>query len=135
MAATTAGALKAWLEAAGLSIAVYRDSAPTGTARPYLTVDEHISLTTDASGDNGDDASVREQATVHVWQTPGAESPTLVDAVIQRLEGGHLPAGRTRVYGTSVDFSVRLVERDPTGKPTVIHHAITVTVRRTLEAV
>lgn len=136
MAATTAGALKAYIESLGLGLAVRRDHADTPTY-PLVTVHEGVSIVTDASGDFGDMAqpvTVTEQAQVDLWQqwknTSGAvvESYTLPGELIGALHGAQLSAAPTKVYGCRVVGSVRLLERDEN----VVHHAITVEIHRVI---
>lgn len=137
MAATTAGAIKAWLESQSLGLSVHRDQAPAGQALPYATVREAISLTVDDAGDYGDqtaDRYVTELVQVDLWQTwrntdgTGGivESYTLPTGVVKALQGAQLLAAPTRVYGVSVDSMVRLLEPDRN----LVHHAITVRIRR-----
>lgn len=135
MAATTAGALKAFLEGQGLGVSVYRDKAPAGTSRPFITVSEDVSTVPDLSGDFGDvDApvTVRELAQVDVWQAErsgtAGESYTLVPAVLRALHGADLTAAPKKVYGVRVFDSRRLVEPDNG----VVHQAVTVEIRRAL---
>lgn len=136
MAATTAGAVKAYVETLGLGVSVYRDTAPKDATLPYVTVQERVSMTPDASGDNGAGATAAEQIQVDVWQrwrNPSTnaveESYTLADAVARGLHGASLPVvGDRHVYGARFDFAVRIVEHDTN----VVHDALTVTVRREL---
>lgn len=65
MAATTAGAFKAWLESLGLGIPVYRDGKPKSSGVwKYLTVQEGIAIVDDQSGDFGDATSGAAPTTV-----------------------------------------------------------------------
>lgn len=134
MAATTSGALKAYLEAQGLGVSVYRDRAPEGTALPYITVSEAVSITVDQSGDFGATTTLTavEDAQVDVWQAERngltGESYTLVPAVLRALHGANLTAAPTHVYGVRVTGDVRLVEPDNN----IVHEAITVEIHRVL---
>lgn len=146
MAATTAGAIKAYLETLGLGVAVYRDRAPentplftdAGAARPYVTVTEGISVVTDPAFNSFDDdqSHVIELAQVDVWQPwrypePAggiAESYTLPDAVMAALDGSRLAEAPTHVAGMRLTGAVRLLEVDDN----VVHHAFTVEIRRIL---
>lgn len=134
MAATTAGTIKAFLEAQGLGISVYRDRAPEGTPRPYVTVSEAISVVPDDHGDFGQGETVRELAQVDVWQPwrnpdrSNAESYTLTPAVFRALHGATLTAAPTHVYGCRVTGSVRLIE----DAENVVHDALTVELSRVL---
>lgn len=131
MAASTAGAIKALLEAQGLGVAVYRAPITSLPAKPVITVDDGISLVPDQSGDFGSataDDTVTELDQVNVWETAAAESYTLVPSVLRALHGAVLVAAPTHVYGCSVDGSVRLVEDDRK----TVHTAITVRLRRAL---
>jgi hypothetical protein len=137
VAAWTGTAVKALLEAQSLGVPIYRDFAPDGHAKPYITITEEISLTVEQSGDYGD-SSVTQYGTelvqVDIWQAlrnandTGSESYSLKPAVLKALNGARLTAAPTHVYGCTVDSSVRLVERDTN----TIHHAITVRLRRVL---
>lgn len=137
MSATTAGAIKAYLETQSLGIPIYRDDAPPGQAKPYITVQEGISLTAD-SGDTGDHTATlygSELAQVDLWQdkrTAGtdavAESYPLPAALVRALHGASLTTAPTRTHGCTVDSMVRLVERDTN----TVHHAITVRLRRAI---
>jgi hypothetical protein len=137
VSATTSGAVKAWLEAQGLGVAVYRDAAPNDRPAPlpYITVSEAVALTPDADGDSGDQTTrhtVTEIAQVDVWQTwrtsqgSVAEDYTLPPSVLRALDGASLPNAPGRVYGCRVTSMVRLLEPDTN----VVHHAVTVTVNR-----
>lgn len=129
MAATTRGAIKAWLESGGLGIAVYNRNAPDDASYPYVTVEERISVTPEAHGDNGADAAVREQVQVNVWQPASSTDNELVDQVIQRLHGATLATAPSHVYGVTVDFASYIPDPDPT----VVHDQITCSVRRALQ--
>jgi hypothetical protein len=129
MPASTGAAIKAWLESGQLGIAVYRRRKPKDHQTwPYATVDDRVTVVPDAHGDNGADASVREQVQVNVYQRVAEESPTLVDGVTQRLHGAAF-AGRTHIYGVTVDVATTVPDPDPS----VLHDVITVSVRRALQ--
>lgn len=137
MSATSGGAIKALLEAAGLGIAVYRDQAPEDVAFPYVTVFEAISVTPEPAFSAFDDSEghVAEQVQVDVWQqrrnpTTNAvtESYTLPDAVSRALSGGRLTSLPT--YGGHMRLIGRTRQLEDEG--TVIHDAITIEIRRTL---
>lgn len=134
MAATTSGALKAHLEVQGLGISVYRDAAPDGTAKPFITVSESLSTVPDLSGDFGstNPVTVTELAQVDVWQNRRSgltgESYSLVRDVERALHGANLTAAPTKVYGTRVIGSVRLTEPEND----VVHQAVTVEIHRVL---
>lgn len=117
MSATTAGAIKAVVEAAGLRLAVYRGRAPEGTPLPYVTVQEGIGRAVLESGDVGDpgaDLDVRELAQVDLWQarlgTDGGrtEDYALPNSLVRALHGASLPNAPGRVYRTRVVDFVRL---------------------------
>lgn len=137
MSATTAGALKTLIEAAGLSLAAYRDEAPDASTLPYVTIAEAISVVPTDSFNAFDDSQghVTEQAQVDLWQqwhNPStgvlSESYTLPDALTKALSGAGLSAARTSVQGVRVLSVRRLTESDSD----LVHHAITVEVKRTL---
>ena len=128
MAASTGGAIKAWVEAGGLGLAVYRSPAPDSATYPFVTVDERISLIPEAHGDNGQGAAVTETIQVNLWQRRTAESHTLLNALIQRLHGVTIN-GPTHVYGVRTDFASTVPDPDPQ----VVHDQITCSVRRALQ--
>ena len=146
MAATTSGALKAYIEGLGLGLTVYRDAAPRRDdpsgrhvplgGYPLVTIREAIAVTWDQVGDLGDaaaDQTVRELAQVDLWQSwrdgtgKAAESYTLPSALARKLRGAKLvPIGTASVYMVGVSSMVRLLEE----ANNVVHHAITCTVYR-----
>lgn len=136
MANSTSGAVKALLEAAGLGISVYRDTAPPDQALPYVTVQEGISFADEPAFSAYDDPAhhVTEEVQVDVWQQWRSatraltESYTLADAVALTLEGALLTTLPT--YGGHVVLTgrQRLVEEDNN----IVHDSITVELRRTL---
>lgn len=134
MAATTSGAIKAYLEAQGLGVAVYRDAAPADTALPHITVREGLIVVPDLDGayDTGVSHTVIEDVQVDLWQTwrdgngRPAEDYALPGALTRALRAAGLTAAPTRVYGVTVLSAVRLLEDDEN----VVHHAVTVRVRR-----
>jgi hypothetical protein len=135
MAASTTGALKAFLEAQGLGISVYRDQAPAGTARPYLTVNEAVAVTMDPLED-GAASTVVEEATVDIWMdwknpATGAlsESYTLPGAVIRAIHGARLASIGTSpsqvVYGILVRRAgPRIVEMEENSGSGIVHYVL-----------
>lgn len=147
MAATTSGALKAYIEGLGLGLSVYRDAAPgkdspekerlPAVPFPFVTVRESISTVLNMDGDLSDAAatvSARELVQVDLWQRwrdlaslKPLESYTLPGALVKRLRGARLvPVGTAVVYGVAGVSFVRLLEEERN----VVHHAITCTVHR-----
>lgn len=134
MAASISGALKALIEAAGLSLTVARDDFGEGTPTGrYVTVSEAVSVTTDRLGDIGSDDPVTELVQVDLWQpwraaVPGdpAESYGLADDLHQVLHGARLTAAPMNVRSCTVDGVQRLVERDSN----TVHHAFTLRLKR-----
>lgn len=134
MSATTAGAVKAWLEGQALGVAVYRDSAPINTPLPYVTVTEAVALTPDRDGafDRDVTHTVVEVAQVDVWQRwrsdsgQPAEQYDLPHRVRRALDAAVLPSAPGRVYGCRSTGMVRLLEVDEN----VVHHAVTINVYR-----
>ncbi len=126
MAASTSGALKAFLEAQNLNISVYRDQAPANTKPPYLSVDEAVAIVPDKLQD-GAASTVREHVTVHLWMAwkdlPGMfgfvtgsgallESLTLPGAVVKALEGSRLQQSGSGVPPTTV-YGVKVMSAGP----------------------
>jgi hypothetical protein len=112
MAATTAGALKAWLEAGSLGISFFRDRAPKDQALPFGVIQEAISIVPIPMGDHSDqtaDRQVTEQAQVSIYEVwrdatgKPAERYDLPSLVYRRLEGALLVDGphhgRVKVIG------------------------------------
>ncbi len=133
MSATTAGALKALIEGLGLSLSAYRDEAPAGTAPPYVTITEELTLVADPIED-GAANTVVETVQVDLWQlwhnpTTGlvAESYTLAPALRKGMDGVRLNLiGTSLPYVALVRHSMRMLEVDEN----IVHHAITVEVFR-----
>jgi len=142
MAASTSGALKAYIEAAGLSLAGYRDEAPDGASLPYTTILEAIALVPDPADNayNGEAHAGRETVQVSLWQqwrNPSTkaitESYSLPGALVRALNGAVLAtsgsgAPPTHVWGLRVVSMVRIPEHDNNR----IQHAITLEVLRDL---
>jgi len=102
MAATSSGALKAYVEGLGLGISSYRDTAPDGAALPYVVIHEAIALvpgTGDSPWDNAGKPPFKETVQVSVWQRRKktttdnslGESLTLVPTLTKALHGAKLP--------------------------------------------
>lgn len=148
MAATTAGAIKALLEAGDTGLAWYRDLAPQDAPLPFGTIQEAISITPVRLGDRYDPAVqkvVVEQVQVSIWQPfrgsdgkPG-EKYGLPAQVFGLLDGVTLPDAPTQVDGVTVDSMVRIPQVDRRGGgdaatdgANVVQHALTVSIRRNL---
>lgn len=138
MAASTAGALKALIEAGGFGISAYRDEAPGGTAPPYVTILERIALVPDGIDGRYDRASGphsgRETVQVDIWEqwrdpTTHAltESYTLSDALTRLLDGAALPVAPTHVWGVKFISGRRL---PPEQEANLIHTALTLEIIR-----
>lgn len=144
MAATTSGAVKARVEAAGLGLSAYRDGAPSvqgpdgpvpSVPLPYVTVDEAVALIPDRDGTFDPDTlhTVEEMVTVHLWQRwrdgngkTGPEDYGLASALVRVLHGTTLVPCPGQVFGVQVRGRARLLEE----KENVVHDALTVIVRR-----
>ena len=134
MSASTSGALKALIEAAGLGLSAYRDRPSDEHALPYVTIHEEIVLVPDAgANDDSSGATGKETAQVDLWQAwrdpnTGAlvESYTLPRALNAALKGAQLPTAPDLVYGVKVRSRLRLLERDDN----VVHHAYTLEIVR-----
>ena len=136
MSASSSGALKAFIEAQGLNISVYRDEAPVNTLYPYITVQEAIAMTPDALEDGGA-GTVREEVQIDVWMdwknlTTGGrlESYTLPTDVARKLEGARLAViGTGTVYAVTVALvGPRIVDRESNN----VHVPIQASVHRVL---
>lgn len=147
LAAGTYGALKAYVEAQGLSIAVYKDVAPaeakdttTGLLKkPYCTALEDIAITPDSVEDGGPaqggETYVTELAQLDLWMNwrekatdKSLEDRSLPRALHRKLDGCMLDLSPSRVYSVKVQNRTRLVERDNN----IVHVAYTLQIRRQL---
>lgn len=138
MAASTAGALKALIEAGGLGISAHRDEAPANSTLPYITILERIALVPDRSNarfDHGAGAQAGNE-TVQVdlwerWRDPATkalnESYTLSDALVRLLDGASLPVAPTHVWGVKFISSRRL---PPEQEANLVHTAFTLVIVR-----
>jgi hypothetical protein len=132
MAATLAGALKAYIEAQGLGIVGDRDETAQGRTYPCFIVREGISRTPDPganaySGDQRFNELVEIELLDHKKRSANqqtVENYTLPDALARKLHGGHLDMAPTKVYGMTLVNSVRIPE------PQRIRQVYTVQVRR-----
>lgn len=90
MAATTAGAVKAWLEGSGWGIPAFRDSAPQDQKAPYFVITEGVSFDTSKGMRRGPQGTrwLREEIQIDLWQERGKEIPGIQDALMLSLEGG-----------------------------------------------
>lgn len=138
MAASTAGALKALIEAGGLGLSAYRDKAPPAAPLPHVTITERITLVRNgADGRFDHDAGPRTaNETVQVslwehWRNPAtgalSESYTLSDALTRLLDGTTLPVAPTHVWGVLFRSSRRL---PPEVDTNLVQTAITIEVVR-----
>lgn len=138
MAATTAGAIKAFIESLGLGVSVYRDGPRPGQGLPYIVVTESISTvpSVSAAGDYGDpDASVvvSEQVQVDIVQAArdsagrNVERYDLPPLVYRALHGAQLTAHPTHVYGCRVLSMGRDEIED-----NIVRHVITAQLDRAL---
>ena len=139
-AATSSGAIKAWLESQGLGISVYRDRAPENaslTSSPYafVTVTEAISEVPDPLED-GAYSTGRELVQIDVWMQwrdkPGGtitESYTLPRDIVRALQGHSLDQAPTRAYAVIVQH---LGPRTVDEEENVVHVPITAEIVRQL---
>lgn len=106
MAATTAGAVKAYVEGLGLGVPVFRGGAPETHGYPFATVQEGIAYRDLGFGDLGDFTSeqmTQESVQVDLYERAGstagatqghiarAENYSLADKLHRRLHGARLP--------------------------------------------
>lgn len=137
MAASSAGAIKAYIESLGLGVPAYRDDRPEGQEVPYIAISEDISTVPDGGWNAHDDPEghVTELVQVDYYQRRRnpvtgvvAESYTVPDALMKALHGCRLPGAPKAVSGCLVVGRVRLLERENN----IVHTALTVEVRRVL---
>lgn len=136
MALTSANALKALIESLELGIEAYRDDAPQGVARPYVTITEQIALVPEPMEDGGL-GPVAEMCAVDLWQDwrdlatdTVVENYTLAPALVRGMHGQRLNTigTKTPYVVLVVGPSPRLLERDEN----IVHHALTVEIYREL---
>lgn len=134
MALTTGGALKAYLEGAGLGVPWFRDRPPKEQPYPFGLVLDEQSLTTSRRAD-----AAAELVQVDLWQRARhpaghpqagkvAEDPQLVRALQRALRSFPLDAAPTLTFRGYLEGSVRLPDPDAN----LVHHALTVRVHRDL---
>jgi hypothetical protein len=146
--ASTATAVKLYVESLGLSLVAYRDGAPTNdagqvtAAYPHVVVQEGIAYDHQLHGDYGDPnaaEAVTELVQVDLYQlarklvgasSQDVESYTLPDALRRALHGaklGELGSGSTsrRVYGVTLRDGRRWPIAD-----NVVRHTFTIAVER-----
>lgn len=137
MSASTSGALKAHLEAAGLGLTVDRDErSKTNTAANWVTISEGISVvpkSINTPRDGLGPKAVSELVQVDLWQKwkdPDKnvlESPALAKSLIRSLDGARLTTSPTLTWGVTVRSARRM---PPEQVANLIHTAITVEVVR-----
>jgi hypothetical protein len=138
LAAGTYGAVKAYVEAQGLALVVYKDAAPPQAKLPYCTVIEDIANAATARDDGGSAQGgttyVAELAQLDLWMSwrgkdgKSLENRTLGAALHRKLDGCLLDLAPTRVYKAYVQNKVRMVERDTN----LVHVAFTLAIRKAL---
>lgn len=143
MAATTAGALKAYIESLGLSLSAYRDEVPEEKSPPYVRIHEAISITPRQSGDFSDHTAQQhatEEAQLDLFQQardlsqptrPVTENYGLADTLVAKLHGARLPVAPKHVYGVRVLNATRFPNA-PDDDDNVVRHLITVALDRAL---
>lgn len=142
MAASTAGAIKAYLEGLSFGVPVFRDGARPGQAPPYIVVQEAMPITADprGAGDFGDpdaELTVTEIVNVDLIQkardktaagrTVNTERYGLAEAIAHALHGCRLDAHPAPVHGVIVQSTDRIPIAD-----NLVRHSTTVTIRRVL---
>ena len=142
MAASTSGAIKAYLETLAFGVPVFRDGPREGQAPPFVVVQEGMPAGPDRSGngDFGDPAAeinIVETVVVDLVQqarvktgartTRVTERYGLAEAIAHALHGCRLPAHPAKVTAVRVDD----VDRIPIADNRV-RHSITVQVHREL---
>ena len=141
LAATSSGAIKAYIEGLGLGVPVFRAGPRPGQAPPYCVVTEGISagLAPNGNGDYGDPSTsieITENVTVDLVQnarlkdgtsTRNAERYGLAETIGRRLHGATLPAHPARVTAVRLQDIDRIPIAD-----NLVRHAIHITITRQL---
>lgn len=145
MSASTAGAIKARIEALGLGLTAYRDGAPTNAAGelavpyPFAVIHDGIGTEWEKHGDTGDpnaDEAVTELVQVDLYErartlTGGGKSTVseqyaLPEAIVNGLRSStQLSVRGNRVFGVQSTRARRWPVAD-----NIVRHTIDVTVRR-----
>lgn len=140
MTMTSSGVLKQIIESAGLHVVAYRDERAKEARPTCVTIDEDVATSTELHGDTGDPNGHHgesEQLFVHLWQPYKDQNGKPTEDYLLARKLAHAlrtaaPAtygpddAPTRVYGLLIAGRARLIERDAN----VVHHTITVTMRR-----
>ncbi|WNI15574.1 hypothetical protein [Actinacidiphila sp. ITFR-21] len=142
MAATSSGAIKAYLESLAFGVPVFRDGPRPGQGIPYIVVTEGVSAGLDGSG-NGDygdphaPLNIIELVTVDLVQqarvkasgggTKSAERYGLAEAIAHALNHATLPAHPAKVTAVRVQDIDRIPIADNT-----VRHAIHIAIHREL---
>jgi hypothetical protein len=142
MAASTGGAIKAFLENQGLGIAVYRDQAPQKQPGSYVVVQESLAFIPDM--EDGAVSTGVETVQIDLYQryksSPTDAPPNhvvetgeLPRALIRALHGSRLMTSgtgqpATTVYSVLVRNRIRMLELDNN----LVHDAITADVFQTV---
>ncbi|MFE3169330.1 hypothetical protein [Streptomyces sp. NPDC059224] len=143
MAASTSGAIKAYLEGKPFGVPVFRDGPREGQREPYIVVQEGMPAGLDTgNGDFGDpnaEINIVETLTVDLVQvarvktgertTKVTERYGLAEAIAHALHGCTLPAHPAKVTAVRVQD----IDRIPIAENKV-RHSITVRVHRVLLA-
>ncbi|WP_405554337.1 hypothetical protein [Streptomyces sp. NBC_01171] len=141
MAASTAGAIKARLEALGFGVPAFRDGPREGQDEPYIVVQEGMPAGLDTgNGDFGDptaEINIVETITVDLVQrarvqtgartTKVTERYGLAEAIAHALHGCTLPAHPAKVTAVRLQDIDRIPIEDNR-----VRHSITVQVHRVL---
>ncbi|WP_406735353.1 hypothetical protein OG508_28070 [Streptomyces sp. NBC_01108] len=116
MAATTSGAIKAYLESLSFGVPVFRDGSRPGQACPFIVVTEALSVGMDtANGDFGDpdaELTIVEKVAVDLIETArnkatagtarAVERYGLAEAIAHALHGHALPTHPAKVTAVRV---------------------------------
>lgn len=119
MAATTGGALKQLIEAAGLGLSAYRRKVPSDAALPYVVITDGISEQTIDQGDNSADDDAVENVQVDLYQQyydvatrTVIEDQVLAKALKRAMHGKRLTAAPEHVYAVKVPFNTTSMDAD-----------------------
>lgn len=132
MSATTAGALKAYIESLGFpGLSAYRDRVPEKAGWPRVVIYEGIAIVPEHLGDNGDSDAVTETVQIDLferWKSNGqmVESYDLASDLEKALYQADLPDAPKRVHGLSGVSRLRQLDHETN----VVRNVITVEIRR-----
>lgn len=107
---------------AGVDARIYRDIAPPETQYPYITISDEVTNQPSLFGDTLVIARSR-QIRVNLWQVRQSENVSLIDSVVEALDGANLNSTK-KVFGCRVLDVQRIYDSEDD----IVLHAVTLNV-------